>query len=452
MGFTLPQLALFLLAFLIYIMRPSWLFLLWLISEPLLAPFIVLFSGVTDFEEQQMIVWGLWGLYNKLFLLIIIVEFVRGHRFIKSIKPLFLPVICLFIYFVIHNCLTYFYPTTIAKECLSVVYTILPLFLFLLNKKFWPNIKGVYIIVVIVCIVQVAFIPLNLEGIYAYSGRYQEVMKGATEALLMPGTFTRSNMMADYLATVYFFICLDFFSRKKTSLLHFIIVSLLFVIPLLFAGSKTPIFVILINLFLSVLFFYRDKLIPVLLVLVLLSGTIWIILSSGLIKTDSNDGLNRIIEQTSDYTKGKNRKDALDESTFGITSHLIQRYFWSSPIFGHGNAYDDNENAYPNIFSMDTSELKSDATLAFYLIEYGFLGVMLYLFLHFSIIKYSSFPVPRTYRRIIVFLIFVFFSLFALTERGLFNRGNFIFIFIYMFALARLNEEKKEYEVKKIII
>lgn len=441
MGFTLPQLVLFIGAFALYLVKPSWLMLLWLISEPLLGPFIVLFSGVGDFEEQQMLVWGLWGLYNKLFLLILLVEFFRGHHFSRNIKPLFPSIIILCVYFIFHNIVTHFSPITIFRECLFVFYTILPLMVFLMNPKTWPSIKSVFIVVLLVSFIQLVFIPLNLSGIYAYSGRYIEILNGTTESNMMSGTFTRSNMMADYLAVVYFFVAIDFFMRKSISLNKFCLISLIVIVPLLFAGSKLPIIVTLVNLFLCIFFFYREKLLVVVPTVIAVIGIVWFLSSNSNDEIGTNEGANRIVREISGITNSKTRKSTLDESTFVITSQLLSRYFATSPIVGHGNAYEEDDNAYPIPLMVDLPELKSDATLAFYLVEYGILGLFLFLVFHYRIIKFAAYPIPPKKRKIFVVLVFVFFFLFAITERGLFNRGNFIYLFIYLFGLARFNKE-----------
>lgn len=441
LGFTIPQLILFVFAFALYLVKPSWLILLWLISEPLLAPFIVIYSGAVDIEDQLSLVWGMWSVFNRLFILILLFEIIRGHKLTKSIKPILTPVIVLCIYFVLHNLVTVFSPVAIIHNWLFVFYSILPLLVFLLNKEIWPNLKAMFWVVLIVCIIQVVFIPLNLSGVFAYSGRYVELAKETTEASLVAGTFIRSNAMADYLAVVYLFITIDFFVKKNMSFLGFLIVSVIIIIPLLFAGSKMPIIVTIINLILCVLLFYQKKLVEISLMIVLSVIVIGLTVNVSIRFVGENEGLNRIVE-FGNITKTKNHKGALDETTVGISTDLIERHFASSPIVGHGKASDNEDNAYSNSLSLDVPGLISDAALAFYLIEFGLVGLSLFLFFHYSVIKFSTFPFSIRVRKKVVILIFVFFVLFAVTERGLFNRTNLIFIYAYMFGLARINEEQ----------
>lgn len=451
MGFTIPQLILFITAFTLYLVKPSWLMLLWLISEPLLGPFIVLFSGVTDFEEQQMLVWGLWGVYNRLFLLILIVEFIRGHKLQRKITYLFPSILCIFTYFIFHNIVTFFSPNTIIREWLYIIYAIVPLLVFLMNKKIWPSLKAVFIVVIIVCTIQLLFIPLNMSGIYAYSGRYIEILNSTIESGMVPGTFTRSNMMADYLAVVYFLITLDYFSRKSISFIQYIIVSTIIIIPLLLAGSKLPIIVTFVNIILCIVCFERNKLPVVFVSMAALIAVFVFLRNNSNEEVSSNEGMNRIVNGIGGFSSSKTRTSAIDESTLVLSSQLLEKYFWSSPLIGHGNAYDEDENAYPIPADSDLSGLNADATLAFYLVEFGIMGLFLFLFFQYSVIKFSAFPLPSKYRKTVVILVFIFFLLFAVTERGLFNRGNFLFLFTYFFGLARFyNEEvNKSLNLKK---
>ena len=441
MGFPIPLLCLFVAAFALYLIKPSWIILLWLISEPLLMPFIVLYSGVTDYEEQLELVWGLWGLFNRLFTLIFLIELFRGHFFSRRIHRLLPSIVAICLYFVIHSLITHFEPKAILKEWLFIFYSILPLLVFLMNKKMWPSLKSMFFTILIVLIVQAVFLPLNLDGIYAYTGRYQEMLLGTTESGLVSGSFIRSNSLADYLAVVYLFITIDFFTRRSVHPIIFTAISVLIIGLITFTGSKLPIIVSLLNLLLCICLFYRKKILELSVVVLLTS--IFVVL---FVKTDSrlfseNDGLERIVEGVGGIANTNTRRSTLDDSTFGISTQLIDRYFYSSPLVGHGNALIDEDKAYPTTFSMDVPSLISDAAFAFYLVEYGLVGILLFFFFHYEVISFSSFPFLKNKRVIVSALIFLFFILFSVTERGLFNRTNLVFIYAYMFGLARINDE-----------
>lgn len=443
MGYTFPQIVLMIVGLLVYFVKPSWLMLLWLISTPLLGPFIVLFSGVTDFADQQMLVWNLWGVFNRVFLLIIVIELFKGHKFPKRVTKLVIPVLCLFAYFVIHNFLTHFYLSTIIRNIVYIIYALVPLCVFLLNDKVWPSIKEVYIVVVIVCLVQLVFIPLNLQGFSAYSGKYQELINGGNQTILLSGTFTRSNMMGDYLSIVYLFITIDYFSRKSISVIQYIFVSVIFIIPMLYAGSKVTIAATIINILFSIISFnFTKKGLPIISIAIILASLFYCFLLTNNIKNvSSNEGLSRFIVEMSDLVQLK-KKGSTDDSTLQYSTDLLNKYFASAPLIGHGNYYKEDENAYNSV--LDVSGLKSDATLAFYLVEYGIIGLLLFLWFQYSVIKFATSYLNIRHRNRIARLIFIFFLLFALTERGLFDRSYFIFIFVYIFSLARYYNERHQ--------
>lgn len=443
MEYTVPQYALMLVAFAIYVIKPRWLLLLWLISTPLLGPFVVLFSGVTDFVEQQQIVWNLWGVFNRVYLLAIVIEIVKGKKFYKSISPILPAVIILVFYIAIHNLITHFYPSAIIREIISIVYTLVPLFILLLNKEMWPSLKELYIVAFIICVVQLIFIPLNLQGIFAYSGRYFEMIQGGVQSHLMPGSFTRSNMMGDYLSVIYLFVTIDYFSRKSISFINYLIFSVIVLIPMFYAGSKVTIVCTVINILLCIAIFNRKNFAIVGFSFILFFGIISFLGSNRNDDISSNEGLNRVIGEMSELVQTKKKSGSQDESTLQYSTDLIDRYFWSSPIIGHGNAYEEDENAYYS--TLDTEGLKTDATLAFYLVEYGIIGLFLFLMFQYQVVRFASFPVPLSQRKSIALIIFLFFFLMAFTERGLFDKSYFIFTFTYLFGLARFyNEEENK--------
>lgn len=440
MGMTYPEQAFFLFALVLYFVKPSWLMLLWLISEPLLAPIIVLFSGVFDFVDQQKIVWGLWGLYNKLFLLIIIIEIVfRGAKLsFFNIKYMKHPVIILFVFLFFHGIVTHFSFLAITKSYLFVFYTLPPLLVLSLNRNTWPSLNQIFYVTIAIFVIELAWIPLNMQGIFAYSGRYQEILSGSSDSLLIVGSFTRSNMLADYIAIVYFFLTIDYFSRKSISLIVFVVVSVMVFTLLMHAGSRMPMVVTIINIILCVIVFERKHFAIILIGVFVVSGFVGVSSITG--SSEQNDmsdaGLDRIVSGLTDFAKSKGKKGQ-DVSTVSLSTELIGKYFYTSPLWGHGNAYNDDDKAYKLSVAIDLSDLKSDATLAFYMVEYGLIGTLLLLYFYWSVIKSTAFYVPLSQRKQIVCLIFLFFVLFSVTERGIFNRNNFTFIYLYMFGLAR---------------
>ena len=431
-------------ALLIYAVKPSWLMLLWLITEPFLCPFLVLQANIVDFEEVQSFNWHIWGVYNRVFLVIIVYELiVRKARFPRNmLSSLIFPWFLLSVFLIIHNLITHLELKTIYENVVGALYTISPMAVMILNKEVRPKLKQVYFVVITIIIVQLIWLPLNMEGVFAYMSRYQEIAINKDEAFLTPGTFTRSNVLADFSSIVFLFIYLDFFSRKKISLIQFTLITVAVVILLFFAGSKLPILVTVYGLLVCSVLFSKKSVLIFSLIGIFCMTSYWF-LSTTKGNISENEGVNRVINGLSDIVQSKKQgKD--DNSTFRLTGKLIDKYFWESPLFGNGYSYKGNDKAYPTDNSaLDLVTIKADATFAYYLVEFGLIGLMLYLFYYFKIIQYAGGKVDRNARKV-VFIIFTFFLLLSLTEGGLFNRENYLYIFMYLFGLQRWYDDNKQ--------
>lgn len=448
MVWNLPAFILFFLILLVYFVRPSWVLLLWLITTPFLAPIMVLYSDISDFQDVQSYVWGIWGIYNRAYLLIILFElFVRGSNLRGNFKPLLVPAAILAFYLTVHNLATYPNFMKIFGHYMGIIYTVPPLLALMLNKKMWPSFKSIFWVLIIVYLIEILWIPLNANGVYAYVARYQELLKG--ELLLTCGTFTRSNMLADYVAITYFFVMLDFFSRKTVSTFWFIVFSALAFVLLFSAGSKLPIVVVFAGLMMGVVLFKRDKMGVMFTSLVAFAGFLFLLNNYQNEIESDNEGLNRIVNGLGEFAQSQKSGGSIDDvSTFAISGEVIDRYFWNSPIFGNGNTYkyENIEDAY--YVSIGEVNLTADATFAYYLIEYGILGIIVFAFFYYNVIRCTCSIVPEQ-RKKLVLIIFTFLLLFSATEGGLFNKGLYTYVYMFLFAAARSYEEKSKLSAVK---
>jgi hypothetical protein len=429
------------LAVFIYAVKPSWLMLLWLITVPFLCPFFVLQANIVDFEKVQSFNWLIWGVYNRVFLLIILFELVfRRKRNFKSLKVVLYSWLLLAFYLVIHNLITHPEIKTIYENVVGALYTISPMVVMFLNRNARPKLRQLYVVSIIIIVVQLIWLPLNMEGLFAYMSRYQEIAINKDEATLMPGTFTRSNVLADVVSIIFLFIYLDYFLRKRISFIYLVVISIGVMTLLFFAGSKLPIIVTIFGLSVCAIFFSRKGLLTVL-IMGILGASLLVFLSTTDGDVSENEGVNRVVNGLSDFVKSRS-KGKEDNSTFRLTGKLIDKYFWESPLFGNGYSYKGNERAYPTDNSaLDLVTIKADATFAYYLIEFGILGVILYLLYYYNIISCASKFLKGNSRRV-TFVVFSFFLLLSITEGGLFNREFYLYIFTYLFALQRWYEEK----------
>jgi len=444
----LPAYLLFIIILFLYFVRPSWVLLLWLITTPLIAPFMVFYTGINDFEEVQLYVWSIWGIYNRAYLLIILIELCKGSKLKGNLRVLLVPGAILALYLTIHNLATYPNIMSIIGQYIGIIYTVPPMIALMLNKKMWPSIKSIYVVVVVVYIIEIIWIPLNANGVYAYASRYQELLKG--ELLLTCGTFTRSNMLADYVAITYFFIMLDYFTRKSTHIIWFVLISVLALVLLFSAGSKLPIVVVFTGFIICIFLFRRDKMALVAASLAAFVGVLFILSANSRDLETDNEGVNRIVDGLSSVIQS-HTKGEIDESTFSVSGEVIERYFWRSPIIGNGYSYkyDEVSDAYP--VTMGDVDLKADATFAYYLVEYGFIGVLIFMLFYYNVIKCACYIIPYQRKKIIL-AIFLFFLLFSATEGGLFNRPVYTYVYMFLFAATRYYYESLKQHRKQVVI
>lgn len=415
---------------------------LWLITIPLIAPFLVLRAGIDDFEEVQEFLWPLWSTYNRFFVIIILYRLIfKKERFSQRISYFMYPWLALCIFLFFHNIITQFDLSVIYQNSVGALYAVSPMALFLLDKRTRPSLKQIYATTIIILLVQLVWLPLNMEGVFAYMSRYQEIVLNADEASLLPGTFARSNGMADFVSIVFLFICVDFFARHQIPKWQFILITIIVCVLLISAGSKLPVVCTMASFLLCAVLFSKKGILVAMLVSAL-GVSMFLYLANTSEKVSENEGVNRIVNGLSGFTKAK-KSGKEDTSTFSLTGKLIDKYFMESPLWGCGNSYKGNDIAYKvNYPVSDLTTIRADATFAYYLVEFGLIGLLLYLFYYYRIIRYACLLLPHELHRI-SFVIFVFFLLFSMTEGGIFITSNYPYIFMYLFALQKYYEESQ---------
>ena len=207
---------LFLVILITYLVRPSWLMILWLITVPLLCPILIPYTGISNSEEMLQYIWLLWGVFNRAFLLIVIYLLILKKRKLpQNIHLLFIIWSILAGYFVFHNIISHFDIAIIYQNAMGALYVCMPMLVMLLDPRTRPNINLFFGSIILIIAVQFIMIPFNMEGIIAYPLRYQESEFVRMELGLVSGTFTRSNALADFVSIAYMFIALDYFFRKR---------------------------------------------------------------------------------------------------------------------------------------------------------------------------------------------------------------------------------------------
>ena len=437
------NLLLFIIALLVYIYRPSWLMLLWIVTMPLIAPLLVLRAGINDFDEVQQFLYHLMRTFNRLFVFIILYKVIVNRRTVpKGIIYFVSPFLFLAIFLLFHDIIIQTSIELLYQNMMGALYCITAMILFMIDKETRPKLKSLFVVVLIVLLIQLLWLPLNMNGIFAYVSRYQEILtlNDGGEASMMPGTFARSNVMADYVSIVYLFIFIDYFSRRQIPKWLFILISMCVCVLLVFAGSKLPVVCTIVSFLLCTVLFCKKGVLVALIVSVL-GFSVFSYLANTQEEVSEYEGFNRIVNGLSDFTKAQ-KSGKEDTSTFSLTGMLIDKYFMESPLWGCGNSYKGNDDAYKvNYPVSDLTTIRADATFAYYLVEFGLIGLLLYLFYYYRIIRYACLLLPPELHRI-SFVIFVFFLLFSMTEGGIFINSNYPYIFMYIFGVQRYYEEE----------
>ena len=151
--------------------------------------------------------------------------------------------------------------------------------------------------------------------------------------------------------------------------------------------------------------------------------------------SDETSGFSRNLIGLSEKFSKKNKSTTTDE----MSSDLISRY-WDYNPFGRGKtAYANVEVAYGNINYM------VDSRPAFFLVEYGWLYILLVLLYYITNIKilFSKLDTPSKYSILVLFLALLFMSV---TDDGIYDSVLFFMLICYEFYCLKLYK----YEVKRI--
>lgn len=432
------SLFLFLIIIACYIVKPEFLMPLWLITTPILAPILVLYAGIADADTTQEVIWSLWTIFNRAFLIIVLYEvLIRKARICLKFVTILLPLLVLCIYIIMHGLVFNFDLGSIYHNLTQVLYVLTLLIVFLLNKKTWPKLSHLLITCCIILIIQLVWIPLNFEGIFAYISRYELYATNSEEAILMPGSFFKSNMLSDFVSFVYLFISIDYFKRGKMPAYQFYTITLIVVFLLVLSGSRMPVVMFVLTLLACAILFKKKKVIFIVgIVGLLFVGLTPFISSATNNDISENEGLNRISKGLTSFYESKKHKGD-DNSTVSLSTSLIDKYFMRSPLIGNGLS-PKGDNAY-TAYGFNLNDFLADARLAYTLVEFGVLGLLLFLFYYYKVIRLSC-SLAGDKSPISMYIIFSFLLLFSITEVGIFYIPNYYYVFAYCFGLKREND------------
>lgn len=404
-----------------------------MMAWPLLSPIMCLLGGYNDPESANLFLYNENQYFAYTFFLIVLLKLKNLNRVTFSIKTTLSLIVIFILYFLFHSLVTNFSFQQVYLNIKELIYILLPLTVMIIDKRTIPDTKPMYVLICIIMTIEVIFVYLNQLGIHAYAAWYLSVLEFPEFANLATGTFYGSSRFPDYCATIFTLLTIDYFSRRRIPPIHYIILSIICLICLFAAGSRMPLALSVIIFFITV-FTYGKQYKSLILCLSVVGYFIFAFLGSyngG--KLSENEGVNRIVKGLTGFTQSKKNKEE-DQSTVRISSKLIDSYFWSSPIIGNGReSMGDNAYTIDDHIS-DLTNLKADALLAFKLVEYGVLGILLWFFYFKSIFKYLS-KFDQDKKKIL--LLFIFFVILSITENGLWDRNLFPYVFIYFMSINK---------------
>lgn len=420
-----------------YFVRPKMFFLYWLGIQPYILPisFILFEDSMMPIKENYLP--NLYFLYPYLFgnliLLLFCVSYVKGSSEKKSLRIIIKPLALLLIFFTIQNFMVGFRPGSLYANMITIFEGIAPFLLLFIDKSVRPSrISFIHFIYVFVC-VQLLFSLLNLVDIRIYND-----VTGIFDDNLIQGTFTRYNHMTNYLSIFFFILSYEYYICKRVKAKMFYFMALLIGLLITLSGSRMT-FV----LFAFILYFFfcvsHGKKVAFLVSLGAVSLFSMFVLGNDAFlgqKADEGTGLERNMIGVIDLA---NSDDLSEGSTLVLSAYLLTDKF-SSPIIGNGKAYRRGDNFYGHpTDTWNEDVFKTDARLAFMLVEYGFVGLSLFFLLYASVFKGCSF-FSEEKQLSLYWGAFLFFVLFSLTDNGFWDHVMLSVLFIFVFSVK--NEKK----------
>lgn len=403
----------FLLGLVIYFSKPKMLFIYWMFVQPVVVPLVLYVFPINIFDIFFNIYDQTYRALALLFLVVLIAEYLKGHKW--RCQGLVLFAALLVFYLVLIQ-----YPNVNFNNMTMIFYYIAPCMLFSMNRNLCPDKDMVLKAIVVLIILQGVFCLLNITGFTVYP-----VSRQIGDSKYLQGTFPRYNHMTNVLTTIFAILAFELFGRnKQKNIIRMMTVVVGLIV--IFSGAKMSVAQYFYILIVCVLLYARKYFVQTLLSVlffILIVPTIF----TSLKKVDS-DGLNRIVDGFTEIADSKNKGDV---STVALTTYLLTRKF-DNPIFG--NAYEGkNEMAY-SYSNCTLTVFKSDARIAFIIVDYGLIGLLLYIMFFKKSYDFCIQGVSQADKRKIMFL-FLSLVLQTITDKGLFDPTIFPYLFIYPYCL-----------------
>ena len=369
---------------------------------------------------------------SGLMLLLFCISYIKENNS-KSLRGIILPLILLVSFLFIQNLNVGFRVGTLYANIINVLWNIAPFTLLLINKKIRPGRKDLIEYICYFVYIQLSFCALNLIGFRIYG----DLSEGFSDSLIC-GTFSRYNHMANYLATFFLILSHEYFNNKGICREKYYLLALLIGLLIVMSGSRVTFVLYFLTAFYFFCLYYGKK------TVILSSIAIVMLFSTFIIGNDSFYGQNA--DEGTGLTRNligiidlANSDDFSEGNTLSLSAFLVLTRF-DSPLTGNGKVFrPDKFYIHPLNAEYDENVFRTDARLAFMLVEYGIIGLFLFAYLFITMFK-----VCRTNSNIHDNAFYwgagLYFFLFSLTDNGFWDIVQFSVIFIYAFSKLDLNK------------
>lgn len=429
----------------IYIIKPKWIMIYWLITIPVLFPIINLSLFILDREVFQSMISATHISLRNLFLLLIIIELTKKKFRFPLMGDIYIAIGIVAIYMLFHNVLHHPDHIDVWAKTSEVISLVLPLMLMTIRKDLCPDYRTLCKTIGLILILQMVGIAIDYSGNHVYPTFYIPYVNVHENGVVVDdsvregvnmGTFPSASLMADYLSTIYLFVALEYFSGHSFKWKMFVALTMSIGIMILFSGVRAAMLLFVFAFFISNLIYLKRHFILFTVVLsIAFSFLIWLISFDVRYARSysENEGINRQIEGLASFVQSKNSKEE-DKSTFRLTPYLLENYFMDGFFLGNGREH-KGEFAYGNSGSVTLELFFSDARLAYIAVEFGILGLLVYFFFFNSIFNFLKKGVPLKDKKKLT-ICFIFLGLMTIVDVGLFSR--FIFPLVYLYRMGVL--------------
>lgn len=416
----------------VYIKKRRWVFIYWLSAQAFVLPVIL-----NIVPPNNSVGRGFTSLYfgyiTPLCYMLAIIWIIESVKNISSLaKEIYYPVGLLLLFLLVQNIMVQFSYGPLFENALDVIFLVLPTIILCKSHMLRPSKKQLLYFCVIFVFVQVVFCILGIK-IYSYYYDW-----GSWQGDFICGSFYRYNHMTNYLTSMFLFLCIAYFQDKKISTKIFVPTALIMGILVFMSGARMSV-ILFVFTFISFVLCYQSKnFVKIgLFALVLFQG--WLFLSKNynvdLSDADHSTGIERNVAGIMNIIESKSN----DDNTLSLSDFLLLTKF-NNPIMGNGYAYRMTKEYELNDTIIE-STFKTDARLAFMLVEYGILGCILFAFLFYCIIKVNYLQSSNINKKV-WYIVIAYYILFTFTETGMFDVMQLSFLSIFSFA----KDENYEYK------